>query len=84
LLKARYNLTGYVKAEVLFNTKLKNIASFFKHYIFYRYKLLLKVVINNGLKFKAEIKKLYESIRVYIIIILTYNLRANGLNKAGY
>ncbi|KAK3938338.1 hypothetical protein QBC46DRAFT_265687 [Diplogelasinospora grovesii] len=60
--------------EVLFNIKLKNITLFFKHYIFYHYKLLLKVVINSGLKFKAKIKKLYKLIRVHIIIILMYNL----------
>ncbi|KAK3935087.1 hypothetical protein QBC46DRAFT_272513, partial [Diplogelasinospora grovesii] len=68
------NLIRYVKAKVLFNIKLRNIALFLKRYIFYRYKLLLKVVINDGLKFKAEIKKLYKSIKVHIIIILTYNL----------
>ncbi|KAK3943239.1 hypothetical protein QBC46DRAFT_254481, partial [Diplogelasinospora grovesii] len=73
-LKAQYNLIRYVKTEILFNIKSKNIALFFKRYIFYHYKLLLKVIINGGFKFKAEINNLYELIKVHIIIILTYNL----------
>ncbi|KAK3941794.1 hypothetical protein QBC46DRAFT_257740, partial [Diplogelasinospora grovesii] len=68
------NLIKYVKVEVLFSIKSKNITSFLKHYIFYHYKLLLKVVIDSGLKFKVEIKRLYKSKKVRIIIILTYNL----------
>ena len=84
LIEARDDLTNYLVARILSNTKSATVAHFFLNDIILQFGLPVEVLLDNGSELKGEVDTLLGSLNVKKIEISPYNSRANGINEAGH
>ena len=84
LIEARDDLTNFLVARILSNTKSATVAHFFLHEIILQYGLPVEVLVDGGSELKGEVDALLGSFNIKRIEISPYNSRANGINEAGH
>ena len=52
--------------------------------MFFKYSLLIIVIVNRGSKFKKEVTKVFKHLGIDYISISPYNSKVNRVNEVGY